>query len=231
MNTHCLSLIMMMGVVLTGVAHTEPADLLESLNPIVRTAIAEFSNIPEERKGELKQIALFVQSQLSAGEAAQVIFICTHNSRRSHLAQIWAQTAATYYNLSGFKAFSGGIEVTACNERTIAALKRAGFAITEQTVGKNPVYLVKYSEKAEPIRSYSKLYQAIENPHSNFLAVMTCDHADSNCPMVRGASVRVPVHYADPKIADGTPGETAVYDERSRQIAREMFYLMSLVKK
>ena len=207
------------------------ADILESLAPAVATATAGFDKIPEDRQRELKKVALFIHSKAGAGEAAQVTFICTHNSRRSHLAQIWAQTAAAYYGVANFKAFSGGIEVTACNERTIAALKRAGFAITKATEDKNPQYLVKYSEKAEPIHSYSKLYDAEGNPKQNFVAVMTCDHADMNCPVVSGSSLRVPLHYVDPKASDGTPQEAATYDERSQQIASEMFYLMSLVAK
>lgn len=223
---------LLMGIALAAVTttHAAPADVLETLKPAIAQATASFDKIPADRQRELKKIALFVQSKIAAGESAQVTFICTHNSRRSHFAQIWAQTAAAYYGVTAFKAFSGGIEVTACNERTIAALKRAGFSITSEPAEKNPVYLVKYSDRADPIRSYSKLYQAAENPQSNFLAAMTCDHADGNCPVVQGAVMRVPVHYVDPKVADGKPEEAATYDERSRQIASEMFYLMSLVK-
>ena len=207
------------------------ADILESLAPAVATATANFDKIPEDRQRELKKVASFIRSKTGAGETAQVTFICTHNSRRSQLAQIWAQTAAAYFGVANFKAFSGGVEVTACNERTIAALKRAGFSITKVTEEKNPPYLVKYSEKADPVRSYSKLYDAEGNPKENFVAVMTCDHADMNCPVVIGSSLRVPLHYVDPKTSDGTPQEAATYDERSRQIANEMFYMMSLVAK
>ena len=115
----------------------------------------------------------------------------------------------------------------------MAALKRAGFEVTQaaaESTGTNPVYLVKYSKTAEPIRAFSKMYNAEGNPSENYLAAMTCDHADKNCPIVQGSSLRVPIHYVDPKVADGTPTETAVYDERTQQIAREMFYMMSLVK-
>ncbi len=221
---------MTIGTALTA-THAAAADLLESLKPAVAQSISEFAQIPEERRKELAEIAQFVQAKVAAGAEAQVTFICTHNSRRSHLSQVWAQTAAAYYGIARFQAFSGGVEVTACNDRTVAALKRAGFAIASTPAEKNPVHLVKYSEQAEPIRSYSKLYDAPENPQEGFLAVMTCDHADANCPFVRGAAVRVPVHYLDPKVSDDTAAEAATYDERSRQIAREMFYMMSLVKR
>lgn len=45
-----------------------------------------------------------------------------------------------------------------------------------------------------------------------------------------GAALRVPIHYEDPKQADDTPWEPARYTVRLRQIAREMLFLMSLVK-
>jgi len=226
--THFVS-ITLATCLLAGIAQAAPSILLESLGDSVRAATSSFDRIPEDRRRELEKISDFIRSKTTAGETASAIFICTHNSRRSHLSQVWAQTAATYYGVTGFKSFSGGVEVTACNERTVTALKRAGFEVTDSTGGMNPVYLVKYSEKAEPIRSFSKLYTDHTNPHGKFVAVMTCDHADANCPLVQGASLRAPIHYTDPKVADGTPAEAATYDERSRQIAREMFYMMSLV--
>lgn len=42
--------------------------------------------------------------------------------------------------------------------------------------------------------------------------------------------LRLPIPYVDPKAADGTTEEAAVYDERTKQIATEMFYLMSQVE-
>jgi len=211
-------------------APAAPSDVLETLNPAITDAIGEFGAIPEDRKRELEKIALFVRTKLQAGETPQITFICTHNSRRSHMAQIWAQTAAAYYGVTGVKTFSGGVEATACNERTVRALRKAGFSVADSTGGKNPIYLVQYSEKEAPIRAFSKLYQAEGNPHENYLAAMTCDQADVHCPIVQGASLRVGIHYTDPKEADGTDHEAATYGERCRQIAREMFFLMSLVK-
>lgn len=175
-------------------------------------------------------MALFIRSKVQAKEEPQLTFICTHNSRRSHLTQIWAQTAAAYYDVAGVKTFSGGTEATACNERTVAALKRAGFDINNSTPDqKNPVYLVNYSPAAEPLRAFSKVYSGEGNPTSNFVALMTCDNADKNCPVVEGSVLRVPIPFVDPKVSDGTDKEAATYDERCRQIAREMFFLMKQV--
>jgi len=219
-------------IVLTAVTSlsAKDSDVLPSLQPVIAKVTQEFDQIPAERQKALKKTALFIRSKVQAKEEPKLTFICTHNSRRSHLTQIWAQTAASYYDVPGVKTFSGGTEATACNERTVAALKRAGFDITNSTPEeKNPVYLVKYSPAAEPLRAFSKVYTEGGNPKTGFAAILTCDNADKNCPVVFGSALRVPIPYVDPKVSDGTDKEAATYDERSRQIAREMFFLMKQV--
>ncbi len=191
---------------------------------------AEFDQIPEERKRALKKIALYVKSQHSANQEARLTFICTHNSRRSHISQIWASTAAAYYGINGVETYSGGTETTAFNPRAVNAMKKAGFAIETMQEGDNPIYAVSYAQGAAPLQAYSKKYDADGNPTENFCAVMTCSEADKNCPVVAGASLRVAIPYEDPKAFDGTDQEAAKYTERSEQIAREMLYLFSQVK-
>ena len=205
-------------------------NILQTVRPLVAQITKEFGQIPAERQAELKEISQYVKTKVAANETAQLTFICTHNSRRSHLAQVWAQTAAAYYEVPGVITYSGGTEVAACNIRTIRALRRAGFSAVESSAGKNPVYLIQYSETAEPLRAFSKIYSQDGNPTNNYAAVMTCAQADKSCPIVQGSSLRVAVHYVDPKESDGKPEEEATYDERCKQIAREMFYLMSQVK-
>ena len=208
-------------------ASAKESDVLTSIQPVISQITQELDQIPAERQEALKKVAHFIRSKVQAKEEPQLTFICTHNSRRSHLSQIWAQTAAAYYDVPGVKTFSGGTEATACNERTVACLKRAGFDITNSTPDqKNPVYLVRYSPAAEPIRAFSKVYSGEGNPTSDFVALMTCDSADKSCPVVMGSSLRVAIPYVDPKVSDGSDKEAATYDERCRQIAREMFFLM-----
>ncbi len=170
-----------------------------------------------------------MRAQVDAGQTARLTFICTHNSRRSHLAQIWAQAAAAHYGVPHVATFSGGTESTAFNPRAVAALKRAGFDIPEPEAAPNTRYRVAFSEGAEPLVCFSKVYTDAPKPAGEFCAVMTCSDADENCPMVAGAAARFAIPYDDPKAFDGTPQETEKYDERCRQIAREMLYLMSRV--
>lgn len=206
-----------------------PTTLFAPIRSTIERVQKEADNIPDDRKQQLKKIALFIQTKLAANEPAQLMFICTHNSWRSHTSQIWAQTLAAYHGLQGVKAFSAGTEVTAFNDRAVKALQRAGFTMTKSTEGKNPQYAVQYASGAEPIKAFSKLINDAANPSSNFCAVMNCSQADKTCPMVPGAALRVSTPYDDPKDFDGTPQETAKYDERCRQIAREMAYLFSQV--
>jgi len=185
--------------------------------------------IPADRQTELRKVALFLRTKLSANEAARAVFICTHNSRRSHLAQLWAKVAASYYGHEAIETFSGGTEATAFNPRAVAALERAGFQI-ENPGGENPRYKVSYGPEAPVQEAFSKVYSETPNPKENFAAVMTCSQADKNCPTVFGATLRVALPYVDPKEADDTPAEASRYDERSLQIAQEMFFLMKNVR-
>lgn len=207
------------------------AGLLPPLRAYVDEVASELDKLPAERKMVLGEIATTIVTRLKTGQDANLTFICTHNSRRSHMSQIWAQTAAYHYGLNKVHAFSGGTEVTACNCRTITAMRSAGFSIKDATTGDNPVYLVQYAGERPPVRAYSKLYNADANPNEGFIALMTCSSADKSCPVVKGSIARYAIHYVDPRLCDDTPTETTAYNERCREIAREMFYIMSEVRR
>lgn len=184
------------------------------------------TNIPLDRQLKLVALIHYMQSRINAGDPIHLNFICTHNSRRSQFAQTWAHVAGVYYGIEAH-CYSGGVEVTACNERTITALSRAGFHITSTGI-ENPNYSARFSPHVEDgILLFSKLYSDPVNPKNSFAAVMTCAEADHNCPYIPGVEKRISITYEDPKIADDTPQEHQVYDERCKQIAAEMFYVFS----
>jgi hypothetical protein len=207
------------------------ANLLPTLQPYVSEVAGQVDTVSPERKDVLNVIAADVVTRLQAGKRADMTFICTHNSRRSHMSQIWAATAAYYYGLDNVHTFSGGTQATACNCRTVAAMRRVGFDIEDATTGDNPIYLVRYATDRPVIRAYSKLYNADGNPKRDFIALMTCSVADKSCPVVQGAVSRYAIHYVDPRLCDDTPTETTAYNERCREIAQEMFYIMAEVRK
>jgi len=183
----------------------------------------EIASIDQERRVILSEIIQYVIST----DLPKLNFICTHNSRRSHLSQIWAQTMAHKFGVS-IETFSGGTEATAFNPNAVSALEKAGFVI-EKAGSENPKYSVYFNENEQPMIAFSKKYEDPPNPTSGFAAIMTCSEADADCPLVFGADKRIKLFYEDPKVADGTPEESARYEERSRQIAIEMYYVFSQI--
>lgn len=204
--------------------------LFPELAAYVQQRASEFDQIPETRKQELLQLAGYVRDRLTQAQVSNLTFVCTHNSRRSHLTQIWTQIAAACYGLKNIRTFSGGTEVTACNPRTVDALKRSGIhVVVTDDSGTNPHYSVSFSDHEPALDCYSKIFNQAPNPSTDYCAVMTCSHADRNCPSAIGCDLRLAIRYEDPKISDDTPFEPATYDERCAQIAREMLYAMSKV--
>jgi arsenate reductase len=204
------------------------------LNPILHETVEklalQFGQIPTERKATLAELTNFIQ-QSPKGQAVYLNFICTHNSRRSHIAQLWAQAAAHHFQVKDIVCLSGGTEATAFNPRAVKAMQDAGFKIALEKPGDNPLYQVSYSPEAPSVGVFSKRYDDAFNNNPGFAAVMTCSHADENCPLVLGAKGRIAITYDDPKEFDGTPLESTRYAERVEQIGREMLYAFSLLKK
>lgn len=177
----------------------------------------------------LKELAHQVKARLQQGLPVELRFICTHNSRRSHFAQIWAQVIAEHNKVHGITFSSAGTEITALNQQVVQTLIRQGFEITIPEQKSNPHYEIQYADSAASILAFSKNLQDESLLKSDFIAIMTCSEADQGCPFVPGALSRVALPFEDPKIADGTAGEEKVYLERSIQIAREMKFLFQFI--
>lgn len=204
--------------------------ITKELNLLIDKLVTRFDEISEERKSALMGLVDFIQNKRNNNEITNLIFICTHNSRRSHLAQIWAQTAASFYGISNVFCYSGGTETTALYPSVTQTLLNSGFKIQQLSKNENPVYSFKFDENQPSIICFSKRYNDIFNPQSNFAAVMTCTHAEENCPFIPDAAKRISLPFNDPKEFDGTPLQRAKYEERSEQIAIEMLYIFSTIK-
>ena len=191
----------------------------------------EFELISKERKGKLLLLRDYIFQKIGENETPKLIVICTHNSRRSHIGQIWLAVAADYFQLPKIQTFSGGTEATAFNIRAVKAFQRIGFKIsTKDNKVDNPVYEIKWKEEMQPYKAFSKKYEDAPNPKENFAAIMVCSQADQGCPMVFGCDFRLSLPYDDPKDFDNTNLEEVKYDERVRQIGREIMYAMSTFK-
>lgn len=203
------------------------------MNQKLRSTIEEVSlmAVPEERRELLKPLIEYIQNKRDRQKIINLNFICTHNSRRSHLAQIWAQTMAEYFGVDHVFCYSGGTEATAMFSKVAETLQNQGFEVEKLSGDSNPVYALKFAKNAHPVIGFSKKYDNPFNPLSGFAAVMTCSNADQGCPFIAGADKRIPVMFEDPKISDGTPEMAETYAQRSLEIASEMYFVFLKINK
>jgi arsenate reductase len=185
--------------------------------------------VSEERKEVVHPLIDYIQNKVNANEEIRLNFICTHNSRRSHLSQIWAQTMAFHFNIKNVFCYSGGTEATAMFPKVSETLTNQGFQIQQLSNTSNPVYAVKFDTNEAAILCFSKTFDDAFNPSSEFAAILTCSSADAGCPFIAGAEKRFPIRYDDPKAFDGTELMDAKYAERSLEIASEMYYVFSKI--
>ena len=101
------------------------------MNIKIREIISQLSTerISEERKIILQPLIEFISSKIYKNEEVRLNFICTHNSRRSHLSQIWAQTMASFFGMKNVFCYSGGTEATAMFPKVAETLINQGFEI------------------------------------------------------------------------------------------------------
>lgn len=202
------------------------------MNPILQNEISvlKSTDISPQRKAVLAPFIRHIKEQLANKLPFTLNFICTHNSRRSHLAHVWAAIAADQYGLTDISHYSGGTEATAVFPKIVDTLKSQGITVVRLSADENAVYALKWNENNLPLIAFSKEFDHPFNPKSNFSAIMTCAHADENCPFIPGSNARIALDYDDPKEFDQTPMQTKKYLERSRQIGAEMLYVFSKIK-
>lgn len=204
--------------------------LYKKLTQYCETLPNEFSQISEERKKKLEELGDYIYEKSLAKQAVTLNVICTHNSRRSQMGQLWFMAASAWYGIENVNAYSGGIEETAFNKNAVDALKRAGFKVERLNAVTNATYQARYGNSFKPKAMFSKKYDNAVNPRKYFSAVMVCAEADASCPVVPGAEERFSLPYEDPRYFDNTASETEKYDETCRLIAREIFYAMNYAK-
>lgn len=209
------------------------AKLTKKLTNYCTTLTEEFTQIPGERQADLQALGRYLFEKVKAEEEVKLTVICTHNSRRSHIGQLWFLVAAEWYGIDNLQAFSGGTEATAFNIRAVDALNRAGFKIGGTNSIDNATYGASWHRGSRPNAKtlmFSKKYDHSINPKENFAAVMVCSEADESCPIVPGAEARFSLPFDDPRYFDGTASEELEYDKACRLIARDIFYAVSHAK-
>ncbi len=203
-----------------------------SFYPVLKEYIASLApaEVPADRQVLLQSLAAFIREKWAQGETARLNFICTHNSRRSQFAQLWASTLVAWHGFDRLTCYSGGTEATALYPQVAAAMQEAGFRVAQMSETANPLYHFYYAEGGAAIAAFSKVYNHPANPQQGFAAVMTCSEAEEACPVVTGAAARISLPYEDPKLFDNTAEEAAAYRQRCRQIAAELNFVFNQLK-
>jgi hypothetical protein len=205
--------------------------LYPSIKAYCKKLTENFDTISEERKAKLLTLSAYIGSKYQEDKTPELIVICTHNSRRSHLGQLWLAVGAEYFNLPDLRSYSGGTEATAFHPNAVHAVQRVGFRIeTDQPEKDNPVYNISWNESMEPYQAFSTRFDEAPNPTKEFGAIMVCTEADDACPIVPGTDFRLALPFDDPKAFDGTDLQDAKYDERCKQIGTEFLFVMSKVE-
>ena len=130
-----------------------------------------------------------------AGERARVLFLCTHNSARSQMAE------GLLRQLAGerFEVMSAGTEATHIRPLAIKAMDEIGIDISGQ--------------ESKTLDRY------LQEPFDHVITV--CDDANEACPFFPGAQSRLHWSFEDPSKAEGSEEERLAVFRAVRDRIRE----------
>jgi arsenate reductase (thioredoxin) len=108
----------------------------------------------------------------------RVLFLCTHNSARSQMAEGMLRAMAG----DRFDVLSAGTEQTRVHPLAIEAMREMGIDISAQM---------------------SKTLDALPDQRFDYV-ITVCDDAKESCPIFSGKAERIHWSFNDPGAADGT---------------------------
>jgi arsenate reductase len=120
----------------------------------------------------------------------RVLFLCTHNSARSQMAEGLLRALAG----DRFEVQSAGTEQTAVHPLAIRAMAERGIDISTHT---------------------SKVYDRLMETPWDYL-ITVCDDAHERCPFIPGVERRLHWSFEDPSRATGTDAERLAMFRRVR---------------
>ena len=226
-----LSVLLFLSTIYSDGQKTNFNKLYPILNEYVKDFPNEFRKIPEDRRYRLNEIVYFLEEQQENKAPSQLIFISTHQSSVSQMAQVWSKAAAYYFGFPGFQSFSGGIKPNEIAINSIETIEKAGFIVYKSDIDGIDVYRVKFSYNLTPIVIFPKKIEHVKNPYDNFMAVFVEENADVNISNIKGTYHRLLLNYNDPIGYEGSGLEDQVYEESCRKVAIEMFYVFFQLRK
>lgn len=211
----------------------ENSKLNTLLSHFVNECKSNFTSISIERKQKLEELAKSVEHSYKKTRKSNLVFVCTHNSRRSHFGQLMATIMAVHFGLD-ITSYSAGTETTRFHPNAIAAILSVGFNLVPQTnssKSSNTVFVLSYStDEKQSIKCFSKTIFDESLPKDKFIAIMVCSDANENCPFIPGADIRFSLAYEDPKIYDNDDDAVNHYKESLFQIGTELAFCFSKIK-
>jgi arsenate reductase len=136
-----------------------------------------------------------VVAAAEASDRARVLFLCTHNSARSQMAEGLLRALAGHH----FEVHSAGTAATRVRPLAIRALDEVGVDISEQ--------------ESKTLDRY------LREPFDYVITV--CDDANEACPFFPGAKNRLHWSFEDPSRAEGTEEERLAVFRSARDRIRE----------
>ena len=187
-----------------------------ALAQYIEARTTEFGLVETDRRLRLDAIASYVRSKVRQQRAASLLFLGRHNSRRSHLAQVWAQTVAAWCEVGVVISYSAGVQPTRLAPAAVDALRRAGFVVD---LGQDPsTAKVSFRADAPPMICYAKDYEALQVPQRNWCAVSVDAGVAAGFPALDEAEERVVLPLEDPDD-----------DALCARVARDLLYAFTQV--
>ena len=135
----------------------------------------------------------------------RVLFLCTHNSARSQMAEGLLRALGH----GAFESFSAGTEATRVRPEAIAAMRELGIDISGQ--------------------ASKTLTQFLGEPFDEVITV--CDQANESCPVFPGARNRRHWSIDDPSRVQGSEEERLAAFRRARDELRRRIETELVVRK
>ncbi|MHA1199388.1 MAG: arsenate reductase ArsC [Candidatus Heimdallarchaeaceae archaeon] len=119
---------------------------------------------------------------MSSEDKTRIIFICSHNSSRSQMAETFLRDLANNH----FEVFSAGIDNTRINPLTIKVLEELNYDLSEQ-----------YSKNLSDFLGHIRFD----------IAITVCSEAEKKCPDIPGVETNLHWSFENPSSFEGTDEE------------------------